>query len=120
MRLLQAVEGSVLWLREASAIAKAKLKREGGQCGIASERLVFAPRLASTADHLARHRNANLFLDTTPYNAHSTTADALWAGLPVLTVRGSAFPGRVVASLLNPLGLSELVANSLEDYEAVA
>jgi protein O-GlcNAc transferase len=120
MRLLQAVEGSVLWLSEASATAKANLQREAAQCGIASERLVFAPRLASTADHLARHRQADLFVDTAPYNAHSTAGDALWTGLPVLTLQGSAFPGRVAASLLNPLGLSELVANSLEDYEAMA
>jgi protein O-GlcNAc transferase len=120
MRLLRAVEGSALWLSEPSAIARANLQREAGQCGIAPERLIFAPRLASTADHLARHRQADLFLDTTPYNAHSTAVDALWAGLPVLTVRGSAFPGRVAASLLDSLGLSELVANSLEGYETAA
>jgi protein O-GlcNAc transferase len=120
MRLLQAIEGSVLWLSETSGTAKANLWREAGQCGIAPERLIFAPRLASAAEHLARHRQADLFLDTTPYGAHSTASDALWSGLPVLTIRSSAFPGRVAASLLEALGLPQLIAPSLHEYEAMA
>ncbi len=71
-------------------------------------------------DHLARHRAADLFLDTLPYNAHSTAIDALWAGLPVVTCAGSAFAGRVGASLLKAAGLPQLVTDSLEDYEALA
>ncbi len=72
------------------------------------------------ADHLARHRQADLFLDTFPYNAHTTTSDALWAGLPVLTLMGESFASRVAASLLSAIGLSELIANTQEEYEALA
>jgi predicted O-linked N-acetylglucosamine transferase (SPINDLY family) len=81
--------------------------------------LVFAPR-AKLADHLARHRLADLFLDTLPYNAHTTASDALWAGLPVLTCLGKTFAGRVAASLLEAVGLRELITPSLGDYEALA
>ncbi len=88
--------------------------------GISPERLIFAPRVPSIADHLARHRQADLFLDTLPYNAHTTAADALWAGLPVLTCRGQTFAGRVGASLLGALGLPELITASFADYEALA
>jgi predicted O-linked N-acetylglucosamine transferase (SPINDLY family) len=83
------------------------------------ERLVFAPYLRE-AEHLARQRLADLFLDTLPYNAHTTGSDALWSGLPLLTCLGAAFPGRVGASLLNAIGLPELVTRSLEEYEATA
>src|SRR6185369_6801564 len=83
-------------------------------------RLIFANRLDSTAEHLARHRLADLFLDTVPYNAHTTASDALWAGLPVLTCVGESFAGRVAASLLNAIGLPELVATTPEQYEALA
>jgi len=71
-------------------------------------------------EHLARHRVADLFLDTLPYNAHTTASDALWAGLPVLTQIGNAFAGRVAASLLNAIGLPELITHSREEYEALA
>jgi predicted O-linked N-acetylglucosamine transferase (SPINDLY family) len=81
--------------------------------------LVFAGRLDLRA-HLARHRLADLFLDTLPYNAHTTASDALWAGLPLVTCRGRAFAGRVAASLLHAVGLPELVTTSLADYEALA
>ena len=84
-----------------------------------AERLIFAPRMPF-ADHLARHRQADLFLDTLPYNAHTTANDALWAGLPVLTCLGESFAGRVAASLLNAVGLPELITRSLEEYEALA
>jgi predicted O-linked N-acetylglucosamine transferase (SPINDLY family) len=88
--------------------------------GIDPGRVIFAPRLDRIEDHLARHRRADLFLDTLPYNAHSTAIDALWAGLPVVTCAGWAFPGRVGASLLNAVGLPELVTTNLDDYEALA
>src|SRR3981081_4418743 len=98
MRTLRAVEGSVLWLLELNALATTNLRREAAARGVAPERLLFAPRMP-VANHLARHRLADLFLDTLPYNAHTTASDALWAGLPVLTCAGSTFAGRVAASL---------------------
>ncbi|HUC52113.1 MAG TPA: tetratricopeptide repeat protein [Xanthobacteraceae bacterium] len=119
MRLLEAVDGSVLWLLEASPTAMANLQREARRRGVAPERLIFAGKMP-LADHLARHRHADLFLDTIPYNAHTTTSDALWAGLPVLTCLGATFAGRVAASLLKAVGLNELITDSLEDYEALA
>ena len=120
MRLLKSTQDSVLWLSGAQATAQANLRREAEQCGVASERLIFAPRAPEMADHLARQRQADLFLDTLPYNAHTTSADALWAGVPVVTCLGSAFAGRVAASLLRAVGLDDLVTESLEDYEALA
>ncbi|MBL0142263.1 MAG: tetratricopeptide repeat protein [Betaproteobacteria bacterium] len=119
MRLLGAVPGSVLWLLEGPSTATTNLRREAQARGIAPERLVFAPRLA-IADHLARHRAADLFLDTLHCNAHTTASDALWAGLPLVTVLGEAFPGRVAASLLRAAGLPELASGSLPEYEAMA
>ena len=119
MRLLHAVEGSVLWLVESNTEMVANLWREGQSCGIASSRIIFASRVA-LSDHLARQRLAGVFLDTSPYNAGATAAAALWAGLPVLTVIGETFVGRMAASLLYALGLPELVAHSLADYEALA
>jgi predicted O-linked N-acetylglucosamine transferase (SPINDLY family)/ADP-heptose:LPS heptosyltransferase len=119
MRLLRQVEGSVLWLREGNAAAVRNLQREAEERGIARERLVFAGRVAM-ADHLARHRLADLFLDTVPYNAHTTASDSLWAGLPVLTCLGPAFAGRVAASLLTAVGLPELITHSMGEYEALA
>jgi predicted O-linked N-acetylglucosamine transferase (SPINDLY family) len=93
------------------------LRREAEIRGIAAERLVFTRWEKSPEDHLARQSLADLFLDTLPYNAHSTASDALWAGLPVLTCLGHAFPGRVAAGLLYAIGLPELVATSLAEYE---
>lgn len=120
MRLLRAVEGSVLWVRQDTPLVVANLRREAQERGIAPERLVFAERVERVEDHLARHRVADLFLDTLPFNAHSTAADALWTGLPVVTCAGSGFAGRVAGSLLHAVGLPELVARSLADYEALA
>lgn len=120
MRLLQAVEGSVLWLSESSPQAVDNLRKEAANAGVAPERLVFAKRMPSLGDHLARHALADLFLDTLPYNAHATASDALWTGLPVLTQIGDAFPGRVAASLLNAIGLPELITDSAEAYERLA
>jgi len=120
MRLLKATSGSVLWLSELNATAQANLRREAERCGVAAQRLVFAPRMAKTPDHLARQRQADLFLDTLPYNAHTTASDALWAGVPVVTCLGTTFAGRVAASLLKAIGLDELIAHSPHDYEALA
>lgn len=118
MRLLNAVQGAVLWLLDANSLVKDNLRREAAARGVDPDRLVFAPRLA-LPDHLARHRLADLFLDTLPYNAHTTASDALWAGLPVLTCAGATFAGRVAASLLHAAGLPELVTHSLAEYEAM-
>ncbi len=119
MRLLDQVPGSVFWLLADNADATTNLRREAWKRGIAPERLVFAPRVG-LADHLARHRLADLFLDTLPCNAHTTASDALWAGLPVLTCTGSAFAARVAGSLLHAANLPELVADNERDYEALA
>jgi predicted O-linked N-acetylglucosamine transferase (SPINDLY family) len=119
MRLLRAVEGSVLWFRCTNIAMMSNMRREANARGIAAERLVFALRQAP-AQHLARHRLADLFLDTLPYNAHTTASDALWAGLPVVTCLGNSFPGRVAASLLHAIGLPDLVTASLAEYEALA
>jgi len=119
MRLLTAVEGSVLWLLHDNAWAEDNLKRVAAARGIDPARLVFAAR-TEQPDHLARHRLADLFLDTLPYNGRATCSDALWAGLPVLTCRGDTFAGRVAASLLQSVGLPELVTSSLADYAALA
>ncbi len=120
MRVLAAVPESVLWLSGAGTDARRNLERAAAQAGIAPERLVFASHLASKAEHLARHRLADLFLDTHLYNAHTTACDALWAGLPVLTCPSPAFPGRVAKSLLHAIGLPELAVATLKDYERVA
>src|SRR5215475_13881095 len=119
MRLLQAVPHSVLWLLRENVVAEGNLQREAKARGVDPARLVFADRMP-LAEHLARHRLADLFLDTLPYNAHTTASDALWAGLLVLTCQGSAFAARVASSLLNAVGLPELVTTSLVDYEALA
>jgi predicted O-linked N-acetylglucosamine transferase (SPINDLY family) len=117
MRLLRETEGSVLWLRDMGPVVRAHLTREAERLGIRGERLVFAPRVAGAAEHLARHALADLVLDTLPYNAHSTTCDALWAGVPVLTCAGNGFASRTAASALVAAALPELVTQSLEQYE---
>ncbi len=119
MRVLKQVEGSVLWLLEDNAAASANLRKEAVARGVNAERLIFAKR-APLSEHLARHRCADLFIDTLPYNAHVTASDALWAGLPVLTCLGETFAGRVAASLLGAIHLPELVTTTLEDYERLA
>jgi predicted O-linked N-acetylglucosamine transferase (SPINDLY family) len=119
MRILKRVEGSVLWLLDSNRTAVDNLRREAVRRGVAAERLVFAARVPM-AEHLARHRLADLCLDTLPYNAHTTASDALWAGLPVLTRAGEAFAARVAASLLSAANLPELVASSQAQYEDVA
>jgi predicted O-linked N-acetylglucosamine transferase (SPINDLY family) len=118
-RILSQVPGSVLWLLEDNPSAKNNLMAELKKRDIASDRLMFAGRL-QTSEHLARHAAADLFLDTWPYNAHTTASDALWAGLPVLTRMGQTFTSRVAASLLNAIDLPELITNTQEEYETLA
>jgi protein O-GlcNAc transferase len=119
MRLLSAVPASMLWLLQSNPLVKDNLAREAAARGIEASRLVFAPKV-ELSKHLARHANADLFLDTLPVNAHTTASDALWAGLPVLTCTGRSFASRVAGSLVNAVGLPELVTHSLADYEATA
>lgn len=119
MLLLKAAPDAVLWLRESFPESRENLRREAAARGVDPRRLVFALK-APLAEHLARHRLADLFLDTLPINAHTTASDALWAGLPVLTCAGPTFAGRVAASLLHAVGLPELATGSLEEYEAAA
>ncbi|HTS39640.1 MAG TPA: tetratricopeptide repeat protein [Xanthobacteraceae bacterium] len=120
MRILRRTDGSVLWLKTDYDGAIANLRKEAAARGIAAERLVFANRMPSLPEHLARHRVADLFLDTLPYNAHTTASDALWAGLPFLTQIGCTFAGRVGASVLNAMGLPELITRTQEEYESMA
>jgi predicted O-linked N-acetylglucosamine transferase (SPINDLY family) len=120
MRILSRVDGSVLWLARSHPTAAANLRREAACRGIDPDRLVFADRVDSAPEHLARFRAADLFLDTLPYNAHATAMDALWTGLPVVTRIGGAFPGRVAASLLRTMELPELVTTSPQQYEDLA
>ena len=119
MRLLRAVPGSVFWLLADNDAAVANLRRAAIARGVEAHRLVFADRM-ELAEHLARHAAADLCLDTLPYNAHTTASDALWAGLPVLTLLGQSFAGRVGASLLTALDLPELITESPAAYEAQA
>ena len=119
MKLLHQIDGSVMWLRDESPEATANLRRAAERHGVASDRLVFAPRVSMEL-HLARHGQADLFLDSFPYGAHTTANDALWAGLPMITLIGETFVSRVGASLLHAAGLPELVTTSIEDYEALA
>jgi predicted O-linked N-acetylglucosamine transferase (SPINDLY family) len=116
MRFLKQTPNSVLWLKETGGKTKANLLAAAQNQGIGPERLVFAAP-APLDIHLARHRLADLFLDTAPYGAHATACDALYAGLPVLTRLGGAFASRVSASLLTAAGLSELIARDWDDYE---
>jgi protein O-GlcNAc transferase len=120
MRILSAVEGSVLWLADGGPEMRRNLAREAQARGVHSARLLFAPYVAANADHLARLSLADLFLDTLPCNAHSAASDALWAGVPVLTCPGVTFAGRVAASLVGAAGIPQLIMESLEAYEAAA
>ena len=119
MRILKQIKGSVLWLIEDNTAAASNLRKEAVARGIGAERLVFARRMP-LSDHLARHRLGDLFLDTLPYNAHTTGSDALWAGLPVLAQIGDTFAGRVAASLLRAIDLPELITRTKEEYERLA
>jgi predicted O-linked N-acetylglucosamine transferase (SPINDLY family) len=120
MRLLQAVPDSVLWLRDSNAATNERFRHQARIRGIDAQRLYFAGRMDSFARHLGRQAQADLFLDTYPYNAHATASDALWAGLPLVTLRGQSFVSRVSAGFLANLGLEELIAATAEEYEAIA
>jgi predicted O-linked N-acetylglucosamine transferase (SPINDLY family) len=119
MKILKAVEHSVLWLLESDERASRNLRNAAAERGVSPQRLIFA-RPMQLADHLARYRAADLFVDNLPCNAHTTASDALWAGLPVLTCTGEAFAARVAASLLHALELPELIATTQAQYEQVA
>jgi predicted O-linked N-acetylglucosamine transferase (SPINDLY family) len=119
MRILSAVENAVLWLYPMGPLAQDNLRAAAAARGVAPERLIFA-RLAAPADHLRRLPQADLALDTGPCNGHTTTSDALWAGVPVVSFKGAGFAGRVSESLLNAVGLRELVADDLAGFEAMA
>jgi predicted O-linked N-acetylglucosamine transferase (SPINDLY family) len=110
----------VLWLSTFNETVTRNLRREAEARGVPSDRVIFAPRIPSREDHIARLGLANLFLDTHPYNAHATAVDALWAGVPVITCAGTTFPSRVAGSLLTAIGLPELIVHSFSDYEALA
>ena len=119
MRILNAVEGSVLFLYAENEWSRVNLVNEAGLRGIDSARLIFGGRIPNE-EYLARYQVCDLFLDTFPYNAGTTASDALWAGLPVLTRMGQSFASRMAASLLNAVGLPELITNTREEYEALA
>ena len=119
MRLMRHVDGSVLWLLWSNASAERSLRSEAEKRGVAPSRLVFAPKVPMD-QYQAQHRVADLFLDTLPYNAHTTAGYALWAGLPVLTCPGKSFAARVACSQLNALNLPSLVTKSLDEYEGRA
>jgi predicted O-linked N-acetylglucosamine transferase (SPINDLY family) len=119
MRILKQVPGSLLWLLEGNPSFPENIRRHAQHAGVAPERIVFAPMI-DAEDHLARIQLADLFLDTAPYNAHTTGSDALWAGVPLITARGTTFPGRVAASLLTAAGLPELITADLPSYETLA
>jgi predicted O-linked N-acetylglucosamine transferase (SPINDLY family) len=120
MLLLKQVHGSVLWLRENSPEGRASLERHAQQSGVDPARVVFAAHVPGAAEHLGRHILADLYLDTTPYNAHSTACDALWAGVPVLTCIGRSLAARAAASALTAVGLPELITHSLDEYRQKA
>ena len=119
MAILARVENSVLWLYAENADAQRNLRREAQARGLPQHRLIFVQH-APLPEHLARHRLADLVLDTFPYNGHATSSNALWTGLPILTRQGEAFPSRVGASLLHAIGLPELITTTREDYVALA
>ena len=116
MKILKKINNSVLWLLKTNVWAMQNLKLEAKKNGINPNRLIFAERI-NVADHLNRHKHADLFLDTFNYNAHTTASDALWSGLPVITKQGKQFAARVASSLLNSLDLNELITKNVDEYE---
>ena len=120
MRILKATDGSVLWLSGTESKNKSNLKKEAKKSGIDENRIIFAPRLDLKEDHLIRQKLADLFLDTLPYNAHITASEALRMSLPILTCMSQAFSGRVAASLLKAVNLSEMITTTQEQYERLA
>jgi len=120
MRLLNAVPDSVLWLRNPSATVKNNLAKEAERRGVDSSRLVYAPRTETRAEHFSRLALADVFLDTQPYNAHTTASDALGAGVPIITIRGKTFASRVATSLLEACDLGHLAVETAPEYEQLA
>ena len=118
-RLLETVPDSVLWLRAFNPFVEQNIKREAEKRGINRNRIIIAQSVSASA-HLARLPCADLFLDTTPYNAHATCSDALWMGVPVITCAGETFPSRVAGSILHAMGVPELVTYSLDEYFKLA
>ncbi len=118
-RLMRAVPGSVLWMLKDNETSAENLRREIQARGLEETRLIFAPRV-SPEEHLARHQLADLFLDTLPYNAHTTASDSLWVGVPLVTAMGHSFQARVAASILKAIELPELITDDLRDYEKLA
>tara|TARA_B110000971_G_scaffold124691_1_gene127643 strand:+ start:5185 stop:7281 length:2097 start_codon:yes stop_codon:yes gene_type:complete len=120
MNILLQVEGSVLWLSNMNLTAQNNLRKEAEKKGVKGSRLIFADHLSNHDNHLARYQLADLFLDTFPYNAHTTALDALWSGLPLLTCTGKTFTSRVAASLLKAINMSELITHFSKDFESKA
>jgi predicted O-linked N-acetylglucosamine transferase (SPINDLY family) len=120
IRILEMTPHSVLWLSKSHERTMKNLTKEAYKRGISTERIIFAERVPSRINHLSRLRLADLFLDTPNYNAHATAADALWVGLPVLTILGQTFSGRIAASQISALGLPQLIVQSNEEYLAMA
>jgi predicted O-linked N-acetylglucosamine transferase (SPINDLY family) len=116
MKILKKIEGSVLWLIKDSNEGVNNLKKEANKRGINPDKIIFAKRM-TISEHLARHKMADLFIDTFPYTAHTTCSDALWSGLPVITLMGQSFASRLSGTLLNAVGLNELIATTEKDYE---
>jgi predicted O-linked N-acetylglucosamine transferase (SPINDLY family) len=119
MRILSKVDNGVLWLLAESSEFKENLVIQAKARGITKERLIFSNRI-ELSEHLARQKLADLVLDTFPWNAHTTASDALWVGLPLITLSGNTFPGRVASSLLNAVGLPELITKDKMTYESLA
>jgi predicted O-linked N-acetylglucosamine transferase (SPINDLY family) len=119
-KILLAVKNSVVWVSENNEYFRVNIANEFQSRGIDPSRIIFAKRLDLMEDHLARYAIADLFLDTHPYNAHTTALDSLKTGVPILTLMGQSFASRVAASLLNAIGLPELITNTQEEYEALA
>jgi predicted O-linked N-acetylglucosamine transferase (SPINDLY family) len=120
MNILLQVEGSVLWLSNMNLTAQNNLRKEAEKKGVKGFRLIFADHLSNHDNHLARYQLADLFLDTFPYNAHTTALDALWSGLPLLTCTGKTFTSRVAASLLKAINMPELITHFSKDFESKA
>ena len=116
MKILKTVDKSVLWLLEDNSIAKKNLKKEAKKRKIDPKRIIFAKHMSMT-NHFARHKCADLFIDTFPYGAHTTCSDSLWAGLPIVTLMGKSFASRVGSSLLNAINLKELITTTEKEYE---
>jgi len=120
LTVLGAVPEGVLWLREGTDLVRRNLQNEAAKRGIDPDRLIFAPRTATRAEHIARLSLADVFLDTSPYNGHTTTAEAVGVAVPIVTLRGTTFAGRVAASILEACGMGELAVDTLAEYERLA